>query len=39
MTTRLSACSCGQLRLAIEGEPVRISMCHCFECAARHSAP
>jgi hypothetical protein len=35
MTTRHAACSCGQLRLACEGEPVRISMCHCLECQRR----
>lgn len=28
MTTRTAACSCGQLRLAVEGEPVRRSICH-----------
>jgi hypothetical protein len=35
MTNRRAACSCGQLHLAIEGEPVRISVCHCFECQRR----
>src|SRR5277367_3683739 len=35
MTTRQAACSCGQLRLTCEGEPVRISMCHCLECQRR----
>ena len=35
MTTRHAACSCGQLHLAIEGEPARISMCHCLECQRR----
>ena len=29
---REAACSCGQLRVAVEGEPVRISMCHCLAC-------
>ena len=38
MTTRHSSCSCGQLHLAIEGEPVRISMCHCLECQRRTGA-
>ena len=38
MTTRRAACSCGQLHLAIEGEPMRISMCHCFECQRRTGA-
>ena len=35
MTTRRAACSCGQLHLTIEGEPSRISMCHCLECQRR----
>ena len=32
---RTAACSCGQLRLTAEGEPVRISMCHCLACQRR----
>jgi hypothetical protein len=35
MTTRRAACSCGQLSLVAEGEPVRISMCHCLACQRR----
>jgi hypothetical protein len=35
MTTRLAACSCGELQLTCEGEPVRVSMCHCFACQRR----
>ena len=35
MTTRDAACSCGQLRLTAEGEPVRISVCHCLACQLR----
>jgi hypothetical protein len=38
MTTRRAACSCGQLSLTIEGEPARISMCHCTECQRRTGA-
>jgi len=38
MTTREAACSCGQLHLSIEGEPSRISMCHCLECQRRTGA-
>jgi hypothetical protein len=30
--TREAACSCGQLRATAEGDPVRISMCHCLAC-------
>ena len=35
MTTRVAACSCGQLRLTCEGEPARVSICHCLECQKR----
>ncbi len=35
MTTRQATCSCGQLRVTCEGEPVRVSMCHCFACQKR----
>jgi hypothetical protein len=35
MTTRHAARNCGQLRLTIEGQPSRISMCHCLECQRR----
>ena len=38
MTTRRAACNCGQLSLTAEGEPVRISMCHCLECQRRTGA-
>jgi hypothetical protein len=33
--TRDAACNCGQLTVRCEGEPVRISMCHCFACQRR----
>lgn len=35
MTSRIATCSCGQLRLTCEGDPVRISLCHCLECQKR----
>lgn len=35
MTTRTATCPCGELRVTCEGEPVRISMCHCLECQKR----
>jgi hypothetical protein len=38
MTTRHAVCNYGQLRLTIEGEPSRISMCHCLECQRRTGA-
>jgi len=38
MSARHATCSCGQIRLTIEGEPARISMCHCLECQRRTGA-
>ena len=35
MTTRIAACSCGQLTASVSGEPVRISICHCLACQRR----
>jgi hypothetical protein len=35
MATHDAACSCGQLHLTAQGEPVRISMCHCLACQRR----
>jgi hypothetical protein len=38
MMTRRAACSCGQLHLAIEGEPSRVWVCHCLACQRRTGA-
>jgi hypothetical protein len=35
MTNRVAKCSCGQLSLTCEGEPVRVSLCHCLACQQR----
>jgi hypothetical protein len=35
MATRDAACSCGQLHLTVEGDPIRVSMCHCLACQRR----
>ena len=35
MTIRHASCSCGQLSVVVEGDPVRISMCHCLACQRR----
>jgi len=35
MVKRGAACSCGQLQLVVEGEPVRVSVCHCLACQRR----
>lgn len=32
---RQAACSCGELSIACEGEPVRVSVCHCLACQRR----
>jgi hypothetical protein len=33
--TRTATCSCGQLRLEVEGEPRRVGLCHCLACQSR----
>jgi hypothetical protein len=38
MPNRRASCNCGQLQVVCEGEPVRISMCHCVECQRRTGA-
>jgi hypothetical protein len=35
VTTRHAACSCEQLRLTVEGDPIRVSICHCLACQRR----
>jgi hypothetical protein len=39
MAKRLASCSCGQLEVAVRGEPVRISICHCRACQRRTGSP
>ena len=34
-TMRTASCSCGQLQAICEGEPVRVSVCHCLACQKR----
>ena len=33
--THRAECHCGQLKAACEGEPVRVSVCHCLACQRR----
>jgi hypothetical protein len=35
VTTRRATCSCEQLRVLAEGDPVRVSICHCLACQRR----
>ena len=36
--TREAACSCGQLRLRLAGDPQLVSSCHCLACQRRTGA-
>lgn len=33
-----AACSCGQLQVRVEGDPMRIALCHCLDCQRRTGA-
>jgi hypothetical protein len=35
MTEHTASCRCGQLRAVAEGDPVRVSVCHCLACQKR----
>lgn len=36
MTQKLAArCQCGQLSVECDGDPVRVSVCHCHDCQRR----
>ncbi len=35
MTTRHATCRCGQLAITCTGNPVRVSVCHCYDCQKR----
>jgi hypothetical protein len=35
MTSRIASCCCGQLSIAVEGDPLGIGICHCFACQRR----
>ena len=35
MTTRHARCACGALTARTEGDPSRLSLCHCLECKRR----
>lgn len=32
---RIAQCGCGAVQAACEGEPVRVSVCHCLNCKRR----
>jgi hypothetical protein len=35
MSTRTASCSCGQLRLEVEGDPAGVGICSCLACQQR----
>jgi hypothetical protein len=35
MSFRTASCSCGQLRIQVEGEPRGVGICHCLACQQR----
>jgi hypothetical protein len=35
MTSRTASCSCGQLRIEVQGEPRAVGICHCLACQRR----
>lgn len=35
MGSRTAACGCGRVTAVCEGEPVRVSVCHCLACQRR----
>lgn len=35
MSTRTATCSCGQLRIDVQGEPLGVGVCHCLACQRR----
>jgi hypothetical protein len=35
MASRTAACSCGQLRIEVQGEPRGVGVCHCLACQRR----
>jgi len=32
---RFASCTCGQLSARVDGDPVRVSVCHCLACQRR----
>jgi hypothetical protein len=34
-STRTAVCSCGQLRIEVQGQPRGVGVCHCLECQRR----
>lgn len=39
MTIRHGSCKCGKVHYQVEGDPVRIGLCHCTDCGRRAALP
>lgn len=35
MSSRTASCSCGQLTIEVQGEPLGVGLCHCLACQRR----
>ncbi|HKO67517.1 MAG TPA: GFA family protein [Burkholderiaceae bacterium] len=35
MNARTASCSCGQLSVTVDDDPIRVSVCHCLACQRR----
>jgi hypothetical protein len=35
MGSRTASCTCGQLRISVDGEPLGVGVCHCLACQRR----
>jgi hypothetical protein len=35
MSSRTASCTCGQLRIRVDGEPLGVGVCHCLACQQR----
>ena len=35
MAERRATCSCGQLAVVVDGDPLRVTVCHCLACQQR----
>ena len=35
MSSRTASCSCGELRIEVQGEPLGTAVCHCLACQRR----
>ena len=35
MSSRTASCTCGQLRIEVEGQPTGVGICHCLACQQR----